>query len=81
VLKTNEQIKVIILQKLFYKQKIGKSHTAPQTVLRRIKFAKDPDKALRELIRDNLVLTHPTSYGPEISLNPKRIDEIKNMIL
>jgi len=33
-----------------------------------------------ELIKEGLLLTKPTSYGLEVSLNPRRKDEIDRII-
>jgi hypothetical protein len=40
----------------------------------------DIDKKLKKLVKENLVLQHPTSYGPQFALNPKRLQEIINIL-
>lgn len=39
--------------------------------------AKDVAEAL---IREGLLLSHPTSYGLQVSLNPRRADDIKAVL-
>jgi len=38
------------------------------------------DKKLKKLVKDNLVLQHPTSYGPQFALNPLRLQDIIDLI-
>jgi len=33
------------------------------------------------LIREGILLSHPTSYGIQISLNPDKTEEIKKIII
>jgi hypothetical protein len=37
------------------------------------------DKALKKLVKSNLVIHHPTSYGMQYSLNPKMLEEIRKI--
>lgn len=37
-------------------------------------------KAVNELIKENFLLSEPTSYDLQLSLNPKKIDEISKII-
>lgn len=34
----------------------------------------------KKLVKENLILYHPTSYGPQYALNPQRIQEIINIL-
>jgi hypothetical protein len=34
-------------------------------------------EAAWQLIRENLILWHPTAYGKQCSLNPRKIDEVE----
>ena len=75
-------IKKIILRKLFRHRIIGGKHTAIENLTKGlpkhwIGAAKD---AIKELIKERFILTKPTSYGLQISLNPEKIDEISKII-
>ena len=67
-----EEIIKIILRKLVYLGKWGGSHTSidnvpkgfPKEIRGRVK------EVARELIKRELLLSKPTSYGLEVSLNP-----------
>ena len=71
-------LKQIILRKLFRRRIIGGKHTAFEHVTAAIPkhLHGDAKKMAEELIKQGLILTKPTSYGLQISLNPDRIDEI-----
>ncbi|MFH1071894.1 MAG: hypothetical protein V1743_00515 [Nanoarchaeota archaeon] len=75
-------LKHIILRKLFRRRIIGGKHTAFEHVMSGIPrhLHGDAKKAAEELIRRGLILSKPTSYGLQISLNPERIDEIIKFI-
>lgn len=73
---------MIILRKLFRHRIIGGKHTAIEHLAKGLPkhvvgAAKD---AVKELIKDGLILQKPTSYGLQVSLNPERIDEISKLI-
>jgi hypothetical protein len=38
------------------------------------------EKTLKKLVKENLVVQHPTSYGMQYALNPQRIDEIMKIL-
>ncbi|RLI27748.1 hypothetical protein DRO58_03645 [Candidatus Bathyarchaeota archaeon] len=71
-----------ILEKMFYDRLIGARHTSADNIPKG--FPKhlrgEARKALRSLIRKGLVVAKPTSYGLEVSLNPKRLEEIIEII-
>ena len=75
-------LKRVILRKLFRRRIIGGKHTAFEHVTSGIPnhLAGDAKHAADELIKEGLILTKPTSYGLQISLNPERIDEIMKMV-
>ena len=37
-------------------------------------------KALKKLIREGYIIPKPTSYGLEVSLNPRMIEEIRKIL-
>jgi hypothetical protein len=38
------------------------------------------EKTLKKLVKENLVVQHPTSYGMQYALNPQRIGEIMKIL-
>jgi uncharacterized NAD(P)/FAD-binding protein YdhS len=71
-----------ILAKMLDYRFIGKKHTSADNVPKG--FAKhergDVKKALKNLIREGYVVAKITSYGLEVSLNPRRLAEICNLV-
>jgi len=75
-------IRAIILKKLYRHRIVGGKHTAFEHVMSGIPkhLAGDAKRAADELIKEGIILTKPTSYGLQISLNPERMDEILRII-
>jgi len=75
-------IKQVILRKLFRRRIIGGKHTAFEHVTAGIPkhLNGDAKKAAEDLIKQGLILTKPTSYGLQMSLNTDRIDDIIRII-
>ena len=71
-----------VLEKLYKLRYIGGRHTSINNVMKGFpKHArKDVRKASRALIREGYILSKPTSYGIEISLNPRMIAEIRKIL-
>lgn len=61
---------------------MGGKHTAIENLTKSLPkhLVGDAKEATKELIKDRLILTKPTSYGLQISLNPEKIDEISKII-
>ena len=78
----SDDVSKAILRKLFYDNRIGKRHISLENLKTGFpSHAKgEVDKKLKKLVKENLILRHPTSYGPQFALNPQRIQEIINMI-
>ncbi len=79
---TDEEIKAHILFKLHWKRCWGRKHTAIESVKRGIPNhleGKYVDMA-KELIKEGLLLSKPTSYGLQISLNPRQRDKIIEIV-
>ncbi|MFY9300307.1 MAG: hypothetical protein WAO91_03870 [Candidatus Nitrosotenuis sp.] len=38
------------------------------------------EKTLKKLVKENLVVKHPTSYRMQYALNPQRMDEIMKIL-
>lgn len=74
----NEEIKNHVLFKLHWRRYWGGKHTALESVKKGVPKhlgGRYIDMA-RELMKDGLILSKPTSYGLQISLNPNKREEI-----
>ena len=82
----SEEIQANILHQLFRKQKWMANHIAYDKIKKwvvvglRGKNGKETDRILKQLIRENLILAKPTSYGLQISLNIDHKEEILKRI-
>ena len=78
----SDDVSKAILRKLFYDNRIGKKHISLENLKTGFPshIKGDVDKKLKKLVKENLILHHPTSYGPQFALNPQRIQDIINMI-
>jgi hypothetical protein len=76
-------LQALILYKLFNRRCWGGKHTSFENLKKGIKASdlgkeglKRVDRAGKEFIREGLILTKPTHYGLEVSLNSKMSNEI-----
>jgi hypothetical protein len=71
-----------VLEKFYKLRYVGGRHTSINNVMKGFpKHArKDIRKAVKALIRGGYILSKPTSYGLEISLNPRMIAEIRRIL-
>lgn len=71
-----------ILRKLLYDNRIGARHISIENLKTGFPshLKGDVDKRLKKMVRENLVLKHPTSYGPQFALNPQRLRDIIEML-
>ena len=76
------EIEITLLRKLFNNRIIGSKHTEFSTALRGFhrSDAGDVKKCLEKLIKDGLILQSKKTGEQHISLNHKRIGEIKAII-
>ncbi len=73
-----ERLKWWVLHKMLLHTWVGKKHTnidnipkgQPKHLYKIIK------NVIKDFRRENLILFKPTSYGIQVSLNPRRIEEI-----
>jgi len=84
---TDAEIKILILHKLFMRRCWGAKHTSFENLKKGIKVQELGKKGYKrvgeigkELIREELLLSKPTHYGLEVSLNPNQKDIILNKI-
>ena len=76
------EIKATILYHLRRKKVIGGVHTHFDTLKRGFPshIGKDVEKLAKELIKENLILTKPTPYGLQVSLNKEKVKEVEEFI-
>lgn len=77
------QIRAIVLFKLHKRGNWGASHTAFDNIKKGFNErdlgkhgAKIVDKIAKGLVREGLIITKPTHYGMQVSLNPRQSDRI-----
>jgi len=85
---TDEQIKAVILLKLYKRGNWGGSHTAFDNLKKGFKAKelgkgdlKRVDDMGKKLIREGLLLAKPTHYGLQASLNPRQNQAIRAIII
>ena len=79
---SDDEIKATMLYHLRRKKVIGGVHTHFDTLKRGFPshLGKDIDKIAKQLIKEGLIITKPTSYGLQVSLNKERLKEIEEFI-
>ena len=77
-----EKIKATILYHLRRKKVIGGVHTPFDTLKRGFQshLGKEVEKIAKELIKQRFLITKPTNYGLQVSLNKEKIKEIEEFI-
>lgn len=77
-----DSVSKAILRKLFYDSRIGGRHLGLEDLKRGFPshLKGDVDKKLKKLVKDNLILSHPTSYGSQYALNPKLLHAVINIL-
>ena len=77
-------IKKFILRKLYRHRMWMHKHTninnLPKGLPNILRSSKDVRKAIDELLKDGFLSSKPTSYGLEVSLNPKKKRKIEELI-
>ena len=83
----NYTIRAKLLFALARHRKWGESHTAYENMLKQFRSQslgrdgmKLAAKIAEELAREGFIIKKPTSYGLQVSLNPKMSQEIKKLI-
>jgi len=76
------ELEKTLLRKMLFDTRIGGRHLGEQDVCRGLPshVKGGVSKALKKLIKNGLVNTHPTNYGPQYSLNPRMIDDIQGIL-
>lgn len=67
---------------MFFDTRIGARHLGLEDLKRGFpSHAKgDVESRVKKLVKENLVLQHPTSYGMQYSLNPQMISQIMKIL-
>jgi len=75
-------LKKAILRKMYFDKIIGGKHTAIENLKKGFPshVKGDVDDEVKELIRVGYILPKTTSYGLQVSLNPKMIPEIERIL-
>jgi len=75
-------IKKGIIRKLFYLGKWGGSHTSFDNLPKGFpkELGKKVKSIAKDLIKKGILLSKPTSYGVEVSLNPSKKGDIENIL-
>ncbi len=78
-----DKIKATIFYHLRRKRILGSVHTPFDTLKKGFPshLGKDVDKISKQLIKERFIITKPTSYGLQVSLNKERLKEIEKFIL
>tara|TARA_Y100000034_G_scaffold134632_1_gene203646 strand:- start:2306 stop:2578 length:273 start_codon:yes stop_codon:yes gene_type:complete len=78
-----DKIRATILYHLRRKKVIGGVHTHFDTLKKGFPshLGKDINKIAKKLIREGFIITKPTSYGLQVSLNKEKLKEIEDFIL
>ncbi len=76
------QVEKTILEKMLRHNYIGGRHTSTDNIPKGLPkhLGGEVQKALKNLIRSDYIIAKPTSYGLEVSLNPRRLKEIEELI-
>ena len=78
-----DKIRDTILYHLRRKRVIGGVHTHFDTLKRGFPshLGKDVDKVAKGLTKEGFIITKPTSYGLQVSLNKEKLKEVEEFIL
>jgi len=78
----DEEIRKSLLRKLVYLRKWGGSHTSFDNLPKGFPshLRGEVKDIAKELIKKEFLLSKPTSYGIEVSLNPDKKKEIEELI-
>ncbi len=78
-----EAIRKDLLRKLYKKRMFQHKHTSFDNLSKGFPshLGREVKKVAEELIREGILLTKPTSYGLEVSLNSQKLKEIEEIIM
>ena len=77
-------IKKFIIRKLYRKRmwlhKHTNIHNLPKGLSNELRVSREIKDSIDELLKEQILLSKPTHYGLEVSLNPKKIKEIEELV-
>lgn len=78
----DEQLKGFIVKKLFHHGYVGGRHTDIENLKKGLPghVKGDVKEATKELIKEEILIPKPTSYGLHVSLNPRKREEIEKYL-
>ncbi|HSA98416.1 MAG TPA: hypothetical protein VLF17_04995 [Candidatus Nitrosotenuis sp.] len=77
-----QTISAFILEKMYRNRVIGGRHISLEDLRTGCPSHErgNIERTLKKLVKENLIVQHPTSYGMQYALNPQRIDEIMKIL-
>lgn len=77
-----DRLKGFIVKKLFQHGYIGGRHTDIENLKKGLPghFRGDAMEAVKELIKEEILITKPTSYGFHVSLNSRKREELEKYL-
>lgn len=77
-----QTISIFILEKMYRNRTIGGRHISLEDLRTGCPSHErgNVERTLKKLVKENLIVQHPTSYGMQYALNPQRIDEIMKIL-
>ena len=77
-------IKKFMIRKLYRKRMWLHKHTninnLPKGLSNDLRASREVKNAVEELLKEQILLSKPTHYGLEVSLNPGKIREIEELV-
>ena len=75
-------ISFFVLEKLYRNRVVGAKHISLEDLGTGCPSHErgNIEKNLKKLVKENLVLQHPTSYGMQYALNPQRLQDIMKIL-
>lgn len=75
-------ISLFVLEKLYRNRIVGAKHISLEDLRTGCPSHErgNIEKNLKKLVKENLVLQHPTSYGMQYTLNPQRLQDIMKIL-
>jgi len=75
------EIRYRIVRKMVRHKYWGRKHTSIKNIPKGfpLELRRDVIVQVKKLIREGIILTKPTHYGLEVSLNPRKIHDIENI--
>jgi hypothetical protein len=75
-------ISSFILEKMYRNRVVGAKHISLEDLRTGCPSHErgNIEKSLKKLVKENLVLQHPTSYGMQYALNPYRLQDIMKIL-